>query len=66
MILSPLLLVAPSQCTPEQVDSYCALYTKMLHDEKDAAAATKLPLAFKRRLLVNEQLYAATCPQAKT
>lgn len=63
--LSVLLLASPSQCTPEQVDSYCALYTQMLHDDKDAAAAVKLPLAFKKRLLANEKLYRDVCPQAK-
>lgn len=66
MILLPLLLVGPKQCEQEQLDSFCVLYTKMLNDDKDVNAAVKLPLGMKKRLLVNEQLYAAQCPQAKT
>lgn len=67
LTLSILLLAAPaipSGCSPAEVDSYCALYTKMLDDDKDVAAAVKLPSKLKKRLLVNEQLYHAVCPQA--
>lgn len=63
--LSLLLLVAPSQCSPEQIDSFCVLYTKMLKDEKDVAAAVKLPVDIKKRLLLNEQLYRDQCNAKK-
>lgn len=63
--LSVLAVAAPSQCTPEQIDSFCQLYTKMLVTEGDAAAAVKLPLHIKRKLLLNEKLYRDQCPQAK-
>lgn len=63
LTLSTLLLVAPSQCKHmgEVVDSYCDTYVKMVEDEEDARAATKLPLKMKRKLLVNEKSYLA-CP----
>ncbi len=61
--LSLLLLAAPSQCTPEQTDSFCQLYTKVVVAKGDEQI--KAPLAVKKRLLVNEQLYHAVCPQAK-
>ncbi len=58
-----LLLAAPSNCTPEQVDSFCVLYTKVVVAKGDEQI--KASLAVKKRLLVNEQLYHAVCPQAK-
>lgn len=62
-ILLPLIALQPSQCAQDQIDSFCVLYTKMINEDKDAAAATKLPSGMKRRLLANEQLYKAECPQ---
>jgi len=60
--LSILLLAAsPSQCTPEQIDSFCQLYTKVVVNKGDEQI--KAPLAVKKRLLVNEKLYRSTCPQ---
>jgi hypothetical protein len=53
--------VNPEQCTPEQIDSFCQLYTRVVikpGDEKIQA-----PLAVKKRLLVNEKLYRSACPQ---
>jgi hypothetical protein len=61
--LSILLLAAvnPSQCTPEQIDSFCTLYTKVVINKGDEQI--KAPLAVKKRLLVNEKLYRSACPQ---
>lgn len=61
-ILLPLIALQPSQCAQDQIDSFCVLYTKMINEDKDATAATKLPSGMKRRLLANEQLYKAECP----
>jgi hypothetical protein len=60
--LSILLVAAvnPEQCTPEQVDSYCKLYTKVVREKGDEQI--KAPLAVKKRLLVNEKLYRSVCP----
>lgn len=66
LTLSVLLLVAPalpSNCTPEQTDSFCQLYTKVVVAEGDEKI--KAPLSVKKRLLANEQLYHAVCSQAK-
>ena len=63
MILSLLALAAsPSQCTPEQIDSFCTLYTKVIVNQGDGQI--QAPLAVKKRLLVNEKLYKSACPKA--
>lgn len=61
--LSVLLLAAPTSCTQAEIDSYCQLYTKVIVNKGDEKITA--PLAVKKRLLVNEQLYYAVCPQAK-
>lgn len=65
-ILSILLLAAvnPEQCkdpalTEEQVDSYCALYTRIIIKKGDEQI--KAPLEVKKRLLINEKLYHQFC-----
>lgn len=63
MILLPLIALQPSQCSQDQIDSFCVLYIKMINEDKDAVAAIKLPSGMKRRLLANEQLYKTECPQ---
>ncbi len=67
MTLSVLVLAAPSQCKHmgEVVNSYCVTYLPMIETEEDARAAAKLPLPFKRKLLINEKSYL-TCPKAGT
>jgi predicted acyltransferase (DUF342 family) len=49
------------QCTPEQVDSFCKLYTQVIVNKGDAQI--QAPLSVKKRLLVNEKLYRQACPQ---
>jgi hypothetical protein len=56
-------LLAPKSCTPEEIDSYCALYTKVIVKQGDEQI--KASLDVKKRLLVNEQLYHQVCPQTK-
>lgn len=66
--MSLLLLTAPvlpSNCTPEQVDSYCALYTKVIQERGDGTSMAKASPGVKRRTLLNDQLYLRVCPQAK-
>lgn len=63
MTFSLLLLAAPSQCTPEQIDSFCTLYTKVVVAQGDEQI--KAPLAVKKRLLLNEQLYHSQCNASK-
>jgi len=61
--LSLLLAAAPSldKCTPEEIDSFCKLYTKVIVEKGDASI--QAPVRVKKRLLVNEKLYRSTCPQ---
>jgi hypothetical protein len=49
------------QCSPEQVDSFCRLYTQVIVNQGDGQI--RAPLAVKKRLLVNEKLYRQACPQ---
>jgi hypothetical protein len=61
--LSILLLAAvnPEACTPEQVDSFCQLYTRVVVNKGDEQI--KAPLVVKQRLLVNERFYKQNCPK---
>jgi len=61
--LSLLLAASPSldQCTPEQIDSFCQLYTQVIVNKGDSQI--KAPLSVKKRLLLNEKLYHRVCPQ---
>ncbi len=63
-VLSILLLVAPSQCTPEQIDSFCQLYTRVVIAKGDDQI--KAPLIVKKRLLTNELLYRSQCMTARS
>jgi hypothetical protein len=62
-LLSLLALTMPSQCSPEQVDSFCDLYTKIIVNKGDSAI--QAPLEVKKRLLTNEKLYLKVCTQPK-
>jgi hypothetical protein len=55
------LAASPSQCTPEQIDSFCTLYTQVVVNKGDGQI--QAPAAVKKRLLVNEKLYRKVCPQ---
>lgn len=61
--LSLLVIAAQNldQCTPEQIDSFCQLYTKVIVEKGDAQI--QAPVSVKKRLLVNEKLYRKVCPQ---
>ena len=61
-VLLILPLAAPSQCTPEQIDSFCQLYTRVVIAKGDEQI--KAPLAVKKRLLANELLYKDQCVKA--
>lgn len=50
-----------SQCTPEQIDSFCQLYTKVIIQKGDGSITASDGV--KRRLLLNEKLYRQACPQ---
>lgn len=60
LALSILLLTSPEQCTPEQIDSFCELYTRVIINKGDEQI--KASIAVKKRLLVNETLFHRVCP----
>lgn len=53
------LVVTVSQCTPEQIDSFCYAYNKVIVEKGDSAI--KAPLGVKQRLLANEKFYKEQC-----
>lgn len=55
--------LSPSSCTPEQVDSFCQVYNRVIVQKGDGSI-TASP-GVKRRLLANEMLYRQEC-QKKT
>ena len=57
--MSLLIVAAPSQCTPEQLDSFCKLYTKIIVEKGDGKIIA--PIGVKKRLLENELLYKEEC-----
>lgn len=61
MLMLALSALNPSSCTPEQVDSFCQVYNKVIVQKGDGKiTATD---GVKRRLLANELLYREQCPQ---
>lgn len=56
----PLLTLSPS-CSPEVIDSYCALYRPLITKKGDAAKFVSVPLNEKQIILGNEQLYQQYC-----
>lgn len=53
-------LVSLDSCTPEQVDSFCQVYNKVIVKNGTKIVA---PLDVKKRLLANELFYREQCPQ---
>ena len=47
-------------CTPEQIDSFCQIYNKVIVQKGTKIIA---PLDVKKRLLANELLYREQCLQ---
>ncbi len=50
-----------SSCTPEQIDSFCILYNKVIVEKGDGRITA--PPEVKKRLLANELLYREQCPK---
>lgn len=55
------LVAVVNQCTPEQIDSFCFVYNKVIVEKGDSAI--KAPLSVKQRLLANEKFYVENCPK---
>lgn len=56
-----LLALSPSSCSPEQIDSFCQVYNKVIVQKGDGKIAASDGV--KRRLLANELTYRSQCPQ---
>ena len=63
MTLSMLSLLALSQssCTPQEIDSFCQLYDKVIVKKGDGKIVASEGV--KKRLLENELTYRQLCPQ---
>jgi hypothetical protein len=59
--ISSLLLLSLSNCTPEEIDSFCTLYNKVIVQKGDGKIIASEGV--KRRLLMNEQFYVDNCPK---
>jgi len=65
-LLAPMSMLAsvalsPSSCTPEQIDSFCQVYNKVIVQKGDGTIVASPGV--KRRLLANELTYRSQCPQ---
>ena len=61
LLMLSLLALSPNSCMPEQIDSFCVGYQKVILEKGDSKITA--PEGVKRRLLANELLYNAQCPQ---
>lgn len=62
MLMLVFATLSPNSCTPEQLDSFCQLYNKVIVEKGDGKITA--PIGVKRRLLANELLYNSQCPKA--
>lgn len=64
LLMLSFVALSPSSCTPEQIDSFCQVYDKVIVQKGDGAISA--PAGVKRRLLENELTYRKLCPQVAT
>jgi len=53
------VILSLSNCTQEEVDSFCLLYNKVIVEKGDGKIVASEGV--KRRLLANEQFYVQNC-----
>ena len=61
LLMLSLLALNPSSCTPEQIDSFCQVYQKVVLEKGDGKIVASEGV--KKRLLANELFYREQCPQ---
>jgi hypothetical protein len=61
LLMLSLLALSPSSCTPEQIDSFCQVYNRVIVQKGDGAITA--PAGVKRRLLANELTYREQCKE---
>ena len=59
LLMLSLLALSPSSCTPEQIDSFCQAYNKVIVEKGDGKIVASDGV--KRRLLANEIFYREQC-----
>jgi hypothetical protein len=62
MLILPLLALNPSSCTPEEIDSFCQVYQRVVLEKGDGKIVASDGV--KRRLLANELFYKEQCHQS--
>lgn len=62
--ISSLLILSqnPEGCTPQEIDSFCTLYNKVIVEKGDSRIIASDGV--KRRLLENEKFYVENCQKA--
>lgn len=60
MLMLALSALSPSSCTPEQIDSFCQVYNKVIVEKGDGKIVASDGV--KKRLLANELTYRSLCP----
>jgi len=63
MLMLGLLALSPSSCTPEQIDSFCQVYNRVIVQKGDGKIVASDGV--KRRLLANELTYRDQCVPKK-
>lgn len=61
MLMLSFAALSPNSCTPQQIDSFCQVYNKVIVQKGDGTI-TASP-GVKKRLLANELTYRSQCPQ---
>ena len=61
MLMLSFVALSPSSCTPEQIDSFCQVYNRVIVQKGDGSITASAGV--KRRLLANELTYRSQCPQ---
>ena len=61
MLMLVLSTLSPSSCTPDQIDSFCQIYNKVILEKGDGKIVASEGV--KKRLLANELTYRSLCPQ---
>lgn len=64
MLMLALSVLSQNSCTPEQIDSFCQVYNKVIVEKGDGKIVASEGV--KKRLLANELTYRSLCPQGTT
>jgi len=59
ILMLSFVALSQSSCTPEQIDSFCQVYNKVIVQKGDGAITA--PSGVRRRLLANEKFYREQC-----